>query len=78
MKLKKHGPNMTEIELAGGVTVLYSYETPVAAHVPGEGYMKSSKFFSRTTSKHVGQWLQGWAYKTVDQETIESIAGGQR
>ena len=57
MKLKQHGANQTQITLADGTVILFSYETPVAAFVPGTGYCRTDRHFSRTTSKHITQWL---------------------
>ena len=48
---------MTELELPSGVTVFFSYKTPVAAHIPGEGYCKTDCRWSVTTSKHIGKWI---------------------
>lgn len=57
MKLLPIAANQTELELANGVTVFFSYKTPVAAHIPGEGYVRTEKRWSVTTSKHIGQFL---------------------
>lgn len=57
MNLNPIAANQTEVELADGTTVFFSYRTPVAAHIPGEGYAKTEKFWSRTTSKHIGQFI---------------------
>jgi hypothetical protein len=57
MKLKKVSANQTEIELADGTTVFFSYKTPVAAHIPGQGYFETDKRWSRTTSKHISQFI---------------------
>lgn len=57
MKLKPLGSNNTTIELVDGTVILFSYETPVAAFVPGQGYYRTEQHFSRTTSKHITQWL---------------------
>lgn len=57
MRLKPIAANQTEVELPNGTTVFFSYKTPVAAHVPGEGYFKTDKSWSRTTSKHIGQFV---------------------
>lgn len=64
MKLKQVGSNQTELELNDGTLVFFSYETPVAARL-SRGYapafggesVKTSKKWSRTTSKHINQWL---------------------
>lgn len=57
MKLKPVAQNQTEVEMGDGVTVFFSYATPVPAHMPGYGYVKTDKFWSRTTSKHIGQFI---------------------
>jgi len=76
MKLNPIGSNQTEIEKADGVTVLYSYSTPVAAFVPGKGALCSSQKYSVTTSKHVNQAVARWgATRTnVDQGVINQYA----
>ena len=57
MKLNPLGSNRNEVEF-GDVTILFSYKTPVACHVAGEGFYRTDKQWSRTTSKHIGQWLR--------------------
>ena len=57
MKLTPVAANQTEVELQNGTTVFFSYKTPVAAHIPGQGYLKTDKQWSRTTSKHIGQFI---------------------
>ena len=57
MKLNPVAQNQTEVELPSGVTVFFSYKTPVAAHIPGEGYYRTDKRWSVTTSRHIGQFL---------------------
>ena len=56
MTLNKIGNNETEVTF-GDVTVLFSYNTPVAAHVCPYGFFRTSKSWSRTTSRHVGAFL---------------------
>jgi hypothetical protein len=77
MKLKPVGSNQTEIERADGVTILYSYETPVAAFVPGKGALCTNKRYSVTTSKHVNQAVIRWGATRhdVDQGVIDQYAG---
>ena len=57
MNLKPIAANQNEVELPSGVTVFFSYRTPVAAHIPGKGYIKTEKHWSRTTSKHINQFI---------------------
>jgi hypothetical protein len=75
MKLSKLGPNTTELDLANGTTVLFSYKTPVAAYVVGRGLIKTEKKYSKTTSKHVSQWLDGREHETVDQVELDRLTG---
>jgi hypothetical protein len=60
MQIKPIGPNQTELHFSGGV-VLFSYQTPVAFR-SNEGitrhlYYKTSKKWSKTTSKHINAWV---------------------
>ena len=73
MTLTAIGSNQTEIERADGVTVLYSYSTPVAAFVPGKGALCTNKRYSKTTSGHVTKAVERWgATRTnVDQGVID-------
>ncbi len=75
MKLSKLGPNITELDLANGTTVLFSYKTPVAAYVVGRGLIKTSKKYSKTTSKHVSQWLDGRTASEVDPAELAALTG---
>lgn len=57
MDLKQITISSTEITLKNGTSVLFSYRTPVAAVVPGRGWLKTKQFYSTTTSKHINRWL---------------------
>lgn len=76
MKLNPVGSNQTEVEKSDGTTVLYSYQTPVAAFVPGKGALCTSKKYSVTTSKHINQAVSRWGATrvNVDQGVIDQIA----
>ena len=78
MKLANIGTNRTEIERADGVTVFYSYSTPVACFVPGRGALVTSKRYSVTTSKHITQTIARWGCTRVEvsQGEIDEIAAG--
>lgn len=77
MKLKVVGSNMTEVE-AGNALVLFSYSTPVAARYmnpAGETeYIKTSKKWSATTSRHINKWLDGVAAREVSQDFMDALA----
>ena len=65
----------TEICL-GNKVILYSYSTPVAVHIEGQGYFKTATKYSVTTSKHVTQWLNKMrvhSVKTVDQTEFNRL-----
>ena len=56
MQLVPLASNMTEVETDLG-RVLFSYRTPVAAYVYGEGYVRTEKWWSVTTSRHINKWI---------------------
>ena len=58
MKLIPVAANQNEVELENGTTVFFSYKTPVAAHIPGQGYYRTEDYHSVTTSKHIGQFMK--------------------
>jgi hypothetical protein len=55
MNLKPIASNMTELSLADGTQILFSYQTPVACWVNGQFY-KTAKKWSNTTTRHVNKW----------------------
>lgn len=72
MKINVIGANQTLVHLPVG-TILFSYETPVAAYVSGRGYVRTAEKFSKTTSKHINQWLGGANAEVVPQIMIEDL-----
>ena len=56
MQLTPIASNMTEVETSEA-RILFSYRTPVAAYVFGVGYIKTDKFWSVTTSRHINKWI---------------------
>ncbi len=58
MKIIPHRSNQT-IVVHLGVSILFSYSTPVAAHIDGQGYFRTEEKHSVTTSKHINAWLAG-------------------
>ena len=73
MKLIPIGNNQNEVEISDDVTVLFSSKTPVAAHVTGTGYVKTDKFWSKTTSRHINNWMEGVTPKEVTQEYLDNL-----
>jgi hypothetical protein len=72
-KLRSLGANKTQVELNDGTIVFFSYETPVAAQLAQGGFVRTETKYSRTTSKHITQWLDGVNAETVPQTTIDAL-----
>lgn len=70
MKLTPIGSNQTEVEINGN-TILFSYQTPVAAFVPGRGALCTKTKYSRTTSKHINAAVERWGATRIDVEQSE-------
>lgn len=70
MKIKQITISSTNVSLADGTEVLFSYSTPVAALVPGKGWLRTEQFYSVTTSKHINRWLASFATTTAEVHTV--------
>lgn len=76
MKLSPIGSNQTQLSLENGAEILFSYSTPVAAFVPGRGWLRTDTFHSRTTSKHITRWIPEDVKVTkVPQAELDKLAG---
>jgi hypothetical protein len=76
MKVTQVTVTSTQISLADGTEVLFSYSTPVAALVPGKGWIRTEQFYSVTTSKHINRWLAencGGDVATVPQWEVDQL-----
>lgn len=67
-------PNTVVIELNDGRSVLTSYGVPVAAFIPGRGYLRTNARYSVTTSKHMNAWAGKDAPGVPDAEFMKLIA----
>jgi hypothetical protein len=56
MNLTTIGANQTMITTANGAQIFFSYNTPVAACLPGVGYVVTEEKHSNTTTRHVNAW----------------------
>jgi len=73
---KSIGANQTEINLGSGVSVLVSYQTPVAAFVSGRGFLRTTGN-TRTTSKHISQWIGDKKRgEVVSEDEIKALMSG--
>jgi hypothetical protein len=64
--------HVTELCVDGAV-VLFSCGTPVAAWITGKGYIRTSKWWSVTTTRHINKWLDGEKATEVDQGVLENL-----
>lgn len=77
MQIKKLGSNITVLRLANDSEVLFSYKTPVAFWSASElAFYRTSKAWSRTTSKHINQWLEGRKATLKDQSFFDGLVEG--
>jgi hypothetical protein len=71
IEVKSVGSNRTEVHLRNSI-VYFSYNQAVAAYDRNQNrYVRTNKFWSRTTSKHIGQFVPNDAEK-VDQSVIDA------
>ena len=72
MQLRPIASNMTQLDLADGTSVLFSYKTPVAA-LTDNGYYRTSTKWSVTTSRHINKWLDGVNATTMPQDFFDNL-----
>lgn len=73
MKLRQIAANQTEIDM-GDVVVFFSYNTPVAANIVGQGFYRTSERYSVATSRHINKWLAGAKAQEKPPTWFESLA----
>ena len=73
MKLNPIAANQNEVVLNNGDTIFFSYKTPVAAYLPEKGYVRTEKFWSVTTSRHINKWLNGTKATELPQEVFNEL-----
>lgn len=66
MRLNRIGANNIELSFINGNRILFSYGTPVAAWIIGEGYLRTETSHHPTTSKHINSWTRRSAGSTVE------------
>ena len=75
MKLTPIAANQTEVSINDGPQIFFSYRTPVAAYLPEKGYVRTSKFWSVTTSRHINKWLKNVTnVEEIDQGVLDNLA----
>ena len=79
MKLHSFANNRTVLIFNGGTTeVFFSYETPVAGFSDKLGWVKTDKWYSSTTTRHINRYLNDANVnpkeaKEVSQSTINNL-----
>lgn len=72
LKIHERFGNATVVSF-GDNFILFSHKEPVAINTP-KGFKVTEKKFSRTTSKHINQWLNGASYETLSHDEIVKLA----
>ena len=77
LRLKQIGSNKTELTYRNDngedISILFSYETPVAGY-DDHGAFRTDEKFSVTTSKHINRYLGGKDVgRTIPQVDIEGM-----
>ena len=75
MKIKRLGTSKTLLVLPSGSEAFFSYDTPVAYQMHSGELFKTEEYYSRTTSKHITQYLNGREAETVSQSFINQLVG---
>ena len=77
MKLQPIGANQTELDIDGITTILFSYETPVAC-ITNDRAFRTDKHWSKTTSKHINQWLKNFSWVDIKpQASFDNLIKGE-
>jgi hypothetical protein len=69
----KMSTNNTTIRLNDGREICLSYGVPVAAFIPGLGYVKTARKYSVTTSRHANTYAGDRAKVIEDSEFCKLI-----
>jgi len=75
MQIKRLGTSKTLLVLPSGSEAFFSYETPVAFQMHSGEIYKTEEYYSRTTSKHITQYLNGREAEAVPQSFINQLIG---
>ena len=73
MKLTPIAANRNIISYNDGTEVFFSYSTPVAGYSTELGYVKTDKWYSSTTTRHINKYLDTIEAATVPQQTINEL-----
>jgi hypothetical protein len=63
----------TQITLTDGREVCLSYGVPVAAFIPGTGYVRTNRKYSMTTSRHANQYCDQREVTTLEDDAFMAL-----
>ena len=72
MKLIPYGSNQNLVEINKDTEIFYSYKTAVAGKIKGK-YYKTNQWYSRTTTRHINNYLGKLKYYECDPSFFKSI-----
>lgn len=68
-----------ELSLNNGVKLLFSYGTLVAALIPGKGYVRLDEYVSKTTERHITEWVDSFfKCERVGASYLEDLLTGAK
>lgn len=78
MRFNRKGPDLAEVESCDGTRVLFSYGQAVALWSPHRrpydvgprGFVRVNGYTSRTTEKHIREFVKGAAVEEIPQPEI--------
>ena len=73
MKVKSIKANQIEVTLSNGDIVFLSYQTPVAAFISGKGVLVSQTKYSRTTSRHINEFIARNCPAATETKVSQSV-----
>ena len=80
MYLKSFATNRTLLTFDDGSEVFFSYQTPVAGYSKKLGYIKTNRWYSSTTTRHINRYLNEYcdvpnpdSIPTVDPSEITNL-----
>ena len=77
MELQSFATNRTLLTFDDGTEVFFSYSTPVAGYSKELGYVKTTQWYSSTTTRHVNKYLGDLNHSEVSQDTINNLVQEQ-
>ena len=76
LRIKPIAENVTELTYrrddGEDISVLFSYETPVAGY-DHNGAIRTDKHDSKSTTKHINDYFRGFTARVVPQQYIEGM-----